>query len=88
MNSIPTRSQLEAALQSLDPKDPVAGKLRAALQTYVAELSLQAERAGDRPDLLLLSAPRDEIEAFALELFTQYLAQSGIRISIKAAAPL
>ena len=86
MHHIPTRAELLAALDDPNPGNQLAVAISETLAGYAKQLADQADRAGAWPNPVVLSAPATELEAFALELFTEEIRGAGIRIAFASAA--
>ncbi len=84
MTAIPSRNDLIAAINDPDPANPLARQIEAAFTEFGEALNEQARRAHAVPTTLVLSVPRTEVEAFALELFTREIARMGVRVQVKA----
>jgi len=85
MHHVPTRAELLAALDDPNPDNPLAVAIGNVLASYAIELNQQADRAGASPNPLVLPTPQTEIEAFALELFTEEMRGAGIRVTFAKA---
>ena len=83
MTAVPSRSELIAALNDPDPNNPLSGAIAHAIERYTAALSEQTQRAGQFLETLVLRPPDTEIEAFALEVFLEQIAQMGIRVVLR-----
>lgn len=83
MHHVPTRAELLAALDDPDDRNPLAAQIAAVIASYGNALAEQANRAGAVPQPLILPMPTTELEAFALELFTEDIRMMGIRISLQ-----
>lgn len=83
----PSRAELIAALDDPNPDNPLATAIAAVIASYANELNQQASRAGVMPNLVILPMPQTELEAFALELFTEEIRSLGIRIKLKTDKP-
>jgi hypothetical protein len=83
MPAQPTRAELLAALSDPDPANPLAVAVSQTLERYTKQLAEQAGRNGAWPNPLILPAPVSETEAFALELFMNEIAASGITVRLK-----
>ena len=73
----PTRQQLIDALEDPDAANPLAIKIAAALDRLSHEFAAQAKSAGAFPKVFSVAMPSDEIQNFALELFTKHIAAGG-----------
>lgn len=80
-------TELLEALKSTDPDNPYAVRIGAAIDELTAILAKAAEDAGAWPQRLIVKKPADEVEALALDLFAQHLAEAGISIQIKRDEP-
>jgi hypothetical protein len=87
MSQIPTRAELQAAIDDPSDNNPLSDRIAAVVQDYAKALADQAKRAGAVPDPLVLPVPQTELEAFALELFISDIRTMGIRIAFKSSAP-
>jgi hypothetical protein len=81
--TLPTRQQMIEAMADPNTANPLAAEIAAAITAYADDLANQAERQRAMPNPLLLSAPRTDVEAFALELFTKEITAAGIRVKIR-----
>jgi len=81
----PTRQQLIDALEDPDPANPLAIKIAAALDRLSHEFAAQAKSAGAFPKVFSVAMPSDEIQNFALELFTKQIAAEGVQVAIRVA---
>ena len=86
MHHVPTRAELLAALDDPSSGNPLTTAIAAVITFYQNALADQAARAGAFPNPLVLPVPQTELEAFALELFTEEMRSSGIRITLAEAA--
>jgi hypothetical protein len=86
MHHVPTRAELLAALDDPNSGNPLATAIAAVITSYGNALADQANRAGAFPNPLVLPTPQTELEAFALELFTEEIRGAGIRITFAKAA--
>lgn len=84
----PTRAELLAALEDHNVDNPLAVAIAAIIASYANELNQQASRAGAIPNPVILPMPQTELEAFALELFTEEIRSVGIQIILKTNKPL
>jgi hypothetical protein len=66
-----SRKEIEAALASLDPANPIALEVDRLVEAYAGNFKAHVERLGYFPSTILHSAPRWPIEAVAMELMTQ-----------------
>jgi len=82
MPHIPSRAELQAALNDTNPANPLAVAIADALTNYQTMLNEQATRAGAWPNPFNVPMPRTVVDAFALELFTTMLADVGVRVAI------
>jgi hypothetical protein len=82
MHQVPSRAAVISAIIQGDQWHPIALGITAALRTFGDQLEAQAYRACGIPDPVVLSVPRTEIEAFALELFLLETAHTGMRITL------
>ncbi len=82
MPHVPTRAELLAALDDPNPENPITTAIAAVITSYGNALAEQVSRAGGWPNPLVLPTPQTEIEAFALELFTEEIRSNGIRITL------
>lgn len=83
----PTRAELLAALEDHNVDNPLAVAISAVIASYANELNQQASRAGAIPNPVILPMPQTELEAFALELFSEEIRSVGIQISLKTGKP-
>lgn len=83
----PSRAELIAALDDPNPDNPLATAIAAVIASYANELNQQASRAGAIPKPVILPMPQTEIEAFALELFSEEIRGMGIHITLKTDSP-
>ena len=84
MTAVPNRQALLDALNDPDPHNPLARQIEAALDACGAALNDQARRAGAVPQTLVLPLPVTEVEAFAIEVFANDLANLGVRVKIQS----
>lgn len=83
----PTRAELLAALEDHNPDNPLAVAIGAVIASYANELNQQTSRAGAIPYPVILPMPQTELEAFALELFSEEIRSMGIHITLKTDKP-
>ena len=83
----PTRAELLAALEDHNIDNPLAVAISAVIASYANALNQQASRASAIPNPVVLPMPQTELEAFALELFTEEIRSLGIRIILKTDKP-
>lgn len=82
MSHTPSRAELLAALEDSDPKNPLARAIADAISDYSTALEKQTSKTGRFSGTIVFRTPATEIEAFALELFTEEIRAAGINVRI------
>lgn len=79
-----SREEIEQALSSGAPEQPLAVAVESASTDYTVLMERQVEREGGLPNVLKLPEPCTATEAYAMELFVAELRKLGMNVRFDA----